>query len=207
MDFEKGYIYHIYNQGNNRRKIFFKRENYLFFLKKIKTFVSPYADILAWCLMPNHFHLMVLVNEVSVGVALNQQIVGVARSDTDGIKQRTINESIGIMLRSYSQAINKQNETTGKLIREKTKAECVNCYSGLLPSFITKDIISTYNNKNPEQQYPQICFDYIHQNPVKASLVEKAVDWEFSSALDYAGLRNGKLVNRIVAGKYINLKV
>lgn len=205
MNFEKGYIYHIYNQGNNRQKIFFMRDNYLFFLKKIKTFVCPYSDILAWCLMPNHFHLMVLVNNVTVGVAQGQRTVGVAQSDTDGLRQRTLNESIGILLRSYTQAINKQNKTTGKLIREKTKAECINCYSGISPSFISPKIISTYNNLNPEQQYPQICFDYIHQNPVKAGLVKDAVDWEFSSAMDYAGLRNGKLVNRVVAGKYIDL--
>ncbi|MFV0590579.1 MAG: transposase [Draconibacterium sp.] len=81
MQFEKDHIFHIYNQGNNRQKLFFERENYLFFLRKIKTYILPYADILAWCLMPNHFHLMVLVNEVAVGV---DKTVGVAQSDTDG---------------------------------------------------------------------------------------------------------------------------
>ena len=50
MNFEQGYLYHIYNQGNNHHKIFIKRENYLFFIKKIKISVMPYADILAWCL-------------------------------------------------------------------------------------------------------------------------------------------------------------
>ena len=75
MQFETGHIFHIYNQGNNRQKIFFNRENYLFFLRKIKIYILPYADILAWCLMPNHFHFMVLVNEITVGVA---------PSDTDG---------------------------------------------------------------------------------------------------------------------------
>ena len=68
MHFEKDLIYHIYNQGNNKQKIFFNRENYLFFLGKINTYIQPYADILAWCLMPNHFHLMVLVNEVEIEV-------------------------------------------------------------------------------------------------------------------------------------------
>jgi putative transposase len=66
MYFEQGYIYHIYNQGNNRQKIFFREENYYFFLQKIKRYILPYADILAWCLMPNHFHLMVLVNETEI---------------------------------------------------------------------------------------------------------------------------------------------
>ena len=62
MQFEKDHLYHIYNQGNNRRKVFYNRENYLFFLTKMKRYILPYANILAWCLMPNHFHLMVLVN-------------------------------------------------------------------------------------------------------------------------------------------------
>jgi hypothetical protein len=36
MNLEKGKLYHIFNQGNNHRKIFFDRDNYLFFLKKNK---------------------------------------------------------------------------------------------------------------------------------------------------------------------------
>jgi hypothetical protein len=33
--------------------------------------------------------------------------------------------------------------------------------------------------------------------------MQKATDWEFSSARDYVGFRNGKLVNKEVARKYI----
>jgi putative transposase len=55
-----------------------------------------------------------------------------------------------------------------------------------------------------EKQYPQICFNYIHQNPVNAKLVKNATDWEFSSALDYRGLRNGKIVNKNIAKEYVN---
>lgn len=61
MIFKEGHLYHIYNQGNNRGKIFFIRGNYQFFLRKINQFILPYADVLAWCLMPNHFHLMIYV--------------------------------------------------------------------------------------------------------------------------------------------------
>lgn len=34
MHFENQHLYHIYNQGYNQRKIFFCRDNYLFFFKK-----------------------------------------------------------------------------------------------------------------------------------------------------------------------------
>jgi len=202
---EKGYIYHIYNQGNNKQNIFFERENYLFFLKKMRAYILPYGDLLAWCLMPNHFHLMVLVNEVTVTVDVEQRAtVGVTQSDTDGSQiNRTINQSIGIMLRSYTRAINKQRNRTGKLIREKTKAECVNCPMGISPSFIVSQGITIVNSKPSHKQYPQVCFNYIHENPVKAKLVKSKTDWEFSSARDYAGLRKGKLASRDVANNYL----
>ena len=196
MQFAKGYIYHIYNQGNNRRKIFFNRENYLFFLRKIKTYILPYGDILAWCLMPNHFHLMVYIREVE----LTHKSIGVVSNNADAT--RTFNQSIGIMLRSYSQAVNKQQNYSGKLIKEKTKAECVNCPKGIEPSFITKSGITQINILQAEKQYPKICFDYIHNNPTKANLVKQNPDWEFSSAIDYANLRNGKLINKYRAIEY-----
>ncbi len=205
MQLEKGYLYHIYNQGNNRRKLFFIRENYLFFLKKIKVYINPYADIMAWCLMPNHFHLMVLVREVEIPVESKAQSESDAVTQSHGVtKTRTLNDSIGIMLRSYTRAINKQENFSGKLFREKTKAECINCHKGITPSFIMQNAVTRINYQHSENQYPQTCFNYIHQNPVKAKLVKDAVDWEFSSAVDYANLRNGKLANKDVARKYIN---
>src|SRR6056297_2676790 len=199
MKFEKGYIYHIYNQGNNRQKIFFNRDNYLFFLKKIQVQITPYSDILAWCLMPNHFHIIVLVNEVSL--PLDALTEGFAASETPG--SRTLNQSIGIMLRSYTNAINKQKNTSGSLFRNSTKAECLNCPNGITPSFYNTEFTTQIQVDCPERQYSQVCFDYIHQNPVKAGLVKTESAWEFSSAQDYVGIRNGTLVNKAVASEYV----
>ena len=208
MQLEKGHIYHIYNQGNNHRKLFFDKENYLFFLKKIKAYISPYTDIIAWCLMPNHFHLMVLVREVELPVRSKSNVdsQGFTQSEalTDTSKTRTFNESIGIMLRTYTRAINKQENSSGSLFRKDTKAECINCHKGMTPSFLTKNGVAKINYQHPEKQYPQVCFNYIHQNPVKAKLVKNTTDWEFSSAIDYADLRKGKLINKEVASNYID---
>ena len=231
MIFEEGYIYHIYNQGNNKQKVFFSRDNYLFFLRKIRTHLLPYVDVLAYCLMPNHFHLMVLVRRVSVktvGVtgshadSKRMGTVGVTPSDTDSSrsdadsdtpsdadsgKVRTLNDSIGILLRSYTRAVNIKLNRSGKLFREKTKSECINCPQGLAPSFFTENGVTVINVELPERQYPQVCFKYIHLNPVRAGLVSKPEEWEFSSAPDYAGVRNGTLINRKVAGEYVDTKV
>ncbi len=200
MQFQEDYLYHLFNQGNNRQKIFFNRENYLYFLKKIKEYILPYTDILAWCLMPNHFHLMVHIREIemvigSEGFAQSEALAGKVK------KTRTLNQSIGIMLRSYTNAINKQEKRNGSLFRKQTKAECVNCQEELSPSFINTrsgSLLST-----PYREYPQVCFDYIHNNPVKAGLVNNQTDWEFSSAKDYAGLRNGTIIRKEITKKFI----
>jgi len=212
--FEKGYLYHVYNQGNNRQKIFFKRDNYLFFLSKIHNCILPFADVLAWCLMPNHFHLMILINEESQGFTLSEALTkdseskGLTSNMTENsqtLTHRTINESIGILLRTYTRAINKQEGVSGSLFRKETKAECINNLSVKIPSFLKDYKVSQIRIAHPEKQYPQICFDYIHQNPVKAKLVRSEIDWEFSSAKDYAELRNGKLISKEVAKEYVTI--
>jgi len=59
MNFEKGFLYHVYNRGNNGEKLFYSNSNYQFFIQKIEYHISPFADVFAWCLMPNHFHLFI----------------------------------------------------------------------------------------------------------------------------------------------------
>ena len=214
MIFERDHLYHIYNQGNNKQKIFFSRDNYLFFLNKIKKHVLPHADIIAWCLMPNHFHLMVYVHSVEIDVdsdlthGVTDLTHGVTQSHpVSDAKKISLNNNIAIMLRSYTRAINKQFNRSGALFRESTKSECLTSFDGITPSFFNTAFGTQINVRIPEKEYPQACFSYIHQNPVKAKLVEKAEDWEFSSYQDYSGKRNGKLVNKERAKEYVDINL
>lgn len=202
MNFEKDKLYHVYNQGNNRKKIFYTRNNYLSFKNKIETSISPYADILAWCLMPNHFHLMILVKEIEL--PYETQPFCISAKNKNLIKTRTLNDSLGIMLRSYTRTINSQNDFTGSLFRKKTKASCIDSFKHFQPNFFESKI--AVFNMLSEKQYPQVCFNYIHNNPVKSGLVEKDTDWEFSSARDYANLRNKSIVKKKIARNYIDFQ-
>ena len=192
MQFEVGHIYHIYNQGNNRQPIFFEREHYLFFLQKMRAHLLPHGDILAYCLMPNHFHVMVEVKSTeSGGATLSRTPTNVASSPSD-----SLNKSIGILLASYTRAINKQQNRSGSLFRPKTKAECITKPEGVTPSFYRTSVGTIINTHHVEAHYPQVCFHYIHQNPVKAGFVKQAEDWEFSSYRDVCGMRHGTLINQ-----------
>ena len=64
MFFEPERIYHVYNRGNNNQKIFFINDNYYFFLRKIKKHLTKYCELLAYCLMPNHFHFMIYTKAI-----------------------------------------------------------------------------------------------------------------------------------------------
>ncbi|MCB0176023.1 MAG: transposase [Anaerolineae bacterium] len=61
---EFGHYYHIYNRGNNRENLFRKPDNYYYFLKLYTKHINPIADTFAYCLLPNHFHLLVKIKVV-----------------------------------------------------------------------------------------------------------------------------------------------
>lgn len=86
---------------------------------------------------------------------------------------------IGILLSSYSQAINKQNKTSGSLFQQKTKAK-----------LLTESI------EGRKVSYFEDCFFYIHHNPLAAGLIKQLSEWQYSSFLDYCERRNGTLCKK-----------
>jgi len=141
---------------------------------------------------------MVYVKETEKLIS-NEEIDPYISTSGQFYKSRTINNSIGIMLRSYTRAIQKQENITGSLFQPKTKAHCINCHNGTTPAWFQSAFGTVISTTIPERQYPKVCFDYIHKNPVSAGLVKQITDWEYSSARDYFGRRDGSLVNKQIA--------
>jgi putative transposase len=170
MHFDPSEIYHIYNRGDHRQKLFFSDENYLFFLKKIRNEWLKYGDILAYCLMPNHFHFIMAPNELAcINVTIGDRIV----------HMQNLSQAIGKTLSSYTRAINIQNNSTGTLFQKKTKAKVL----------LEDSLFST-------QEYLEACFHYVHENPLAAKLVNDLKNWPYSSYPDYFGFRTGTLCNK-----------
>ena len=105
-------MYHVFNRGNNKQRIFLKKENYHFFLRKVEDYILPHGNLLAYCLMPNHFHLLLQAKMATAG------------SGRTG--SHPLNRKIGTLLSSYTQAMNKRYNRTGSLFQQKTKAKQIN---------------------------------------------------------------------------------
>lgn len=99
MGFSENSFFHIFNRGINKQKIFFNNDNYDHFLTKIERHIVPHCDVMAYCLMPNHFHLLVSTNE----------------------HVEELSKGLQIALSSYTRGVNTQQQRTGSLFQQNTK--------------------------------------------------------------------------------------
>jgi putative transposase len=59
-----GGYYHIFDRGVNRENIFIEERNYAYFLSLYALHIHPVAETYAYCLLRNHFHILVKINPV-----------------------------------------------------------------------------------------------------------------------------------------------
>jgi REP element-mobilizing transposase RayT len=105
--FEYGYFYHIFHKGNNDENIFIEERNYAFFLQLLKKHVLPMADIYAYCLLKNHFHILVKIKDET--------------NIFDAKLRKKVYLGFSHMLNSYTQSINKVYKRKGSLFCEHLK--------------------------------------------------------------------------------------
>ena len=67
-----GYFYHIYNRAVEGNRLFREWKNYDFFLDKVKKYLLPEGDVLAFCLMPNHYHFLIRIASQNFSKAMHK---------------------------------------------------------------------------------------------------------------------------------------
>ena len=106
-----GSYYHIFNRGINSQRIFFTDDNYRYFLKLMDKNLLGYMKIIAYSLLPNHFHLVIKANDsLNSGSSVNEREIG-----------KNISRQFRKIFISFSQAINKQEKRTGSLFEKNFK--------------------------------------------------------------------------------------
>jgi len=101
--------YHIYNHAVGKSNIFESEGNYYFFLEKYKQYISPFVDTFAYCLLPNHFHIAIRVQNLT------------------GFKNLSgfISHQFSNFFNSYTKSFNKQQDRRGALFERPFKRKLI----------------------------------------------------------------------------------
>ncbi|MCI4668215.1 MAG: transposase [Bacteroidia bacterium] len=131
----KGIFYHVYNRGIGQMPLFFQAENYHYFLNKLTVRIEPVCEIYAYCLLVNHFHLVIKIKEHGLAEAYENRL----------------HQPFSNFFNGYAQAINKQENRSGPLFQRPFKRKEIYSETQLLRTIF-------YVHANPQKH--KICRDF-----------------------------------------------
>lgn len=166
-----GKYFHIYNHGNNYENIFISNSDYTNFLKLLNMYIQPVAEIFAWCLMKNHFHLLVRIkeeNDIGYLIPENRNTKDLAKkwktlfpvnnTDISELKKPIPERQFKHLFNKYARDINKKYNRIGSLFIKNFERKSVN-----------------------NEKYLRNLILYIHNNPVHHEFVDDLKKYYWSS--------------------------
>ncbi len=164
-----GEYYHIFNRAVGSEKIFLKQDNYDFFLKQFKLYISPVADVFCYCLLPNHFHFFIRTKEAE-DIQDAMARLKYRHKDEKDVMPTFLLQTFSNFFNSYTKALNKQQERKGKLFMEP----------------FNRRLITT-------TAYYTTLIHYIHTNPIHHGFCNNVQEWANSAYRQISQLENGWL--------------
>ena len=152
-----GETYHLYNHANGKENLFIEEKNYRFFLSKLSEQILPVCKIYAYCLMPNHYHLLIQVRTAEQLQQLCQSSETLPKFGQKQVENK-VSKGFSNFFSSYTQAFNKVYKRKGSLFIPSMKMHKV----------------------NGDISFCKVVH-YIHANPVHHGFVKKLADWHHSS--------------------------
>jgi putative transposase len=148
-----GERYHILSRAVGHEKLFPQEANYAFFLSRFQKYILPVANLLCYCLLPNHFHLLIRVKEEKA-----------IRSRYEQTKTKPYSPEIGpaFIMQQFSNWLNSYTKAFNTMYNRK---------GGLFIDYLRRIEI-----KN-DSQFGATIF-YIHKNPIHHGYCEKIEQWQ-----------------------------
>jgi putative transposase len=172
-----GSFYHVYNHANGRENLFAETKNYSFFLEKTSVYILPFINLHAFCLLPNHFHLLISIKEIEQ-IKLLESFRTFQKLPNDKLQpliEKKISKSFSNLFSSYTQSFNKVYERRGSLFMPNMKSALIG-------------------------DEASICkvVHYIHANPVHHGFVKEPGNWKFGSYNGYISQAATKLSKEVI---------
>jgi len=83
--------YHVYNHAIASENFFKHPDNYNYFIEKFHDYLRPYVHLEGYCLLPNHFHLLIRVKPFHIDPLEVNRITLKAFSDFHNCYTKSIN--------------------------------------------------------------------------------------------------------------------
>jgi putative transposase len=159
-----GYYYHIYNRGNNGENLFIEERNYQYFFALYTRYIFPIADTYAYCLMKNHFHLLVRLHE--------------DKDENKDWQSLLFSKAFSNLFSTYTKAINHTYHRTGSLFEKPFKRILVDSDSYLIH-------LISYIHHNPQKHsftndfrtYPYSSYQTIQQQKKSRLDSKQVIAW------------------------------
>jgi len=149
--FEQDKFYHVYNRTVDKKPMFCNDGNYEFFLKKYDEYLSSVLGTYVYCLLGNHFHLLLRIQDLTTFKKL-------LNLKTDKPDHKIVSHQFRKFFQSYAMAFNKQQNRIGTLFQTPFKRALV----------------------NNETYFTRLVY-YIHANPQLHGLIDDFREWKWSS--------------------------
>lgn len=160
--------YHVYSHAVGEENLFRCEDNYRYFLERYAAYVPPVAATFAYCLMPNHFHLLVRIRSADVLVRFFRE-KDAAAEKPDGFRKpigfedettlaKRVSQQFGNWLNAYAKAFNRRYKRRGRLF-----------------------VAGLHRKRVTNERYLYKLVHYIHVNPVHHGFANEPADWPFSS--------------------------
>ena len=151
-------FYHVFNRAVGDEKAFITNDNYLYFLRLIKKHIIPIADVYAYTLLPNHYHLLLRIKDDKTIAAYYEALKG---KPIDVLKMGysdVVLQCFSNQLNAYTKAFNNKYNRKGNIFMPNFKRSLAESESDIT-SFIF----------------------YVNKNAVHHGLTEKIGEWAYDS--------------------------
>ena len=190
-----GKYYHVFNRGNNREDVFKNDKDYQHFLELYDIYIDSVANTFAWCLMKNHFHVLVRIKNVNEIGYLDSRMADSNElhlkwkthfpDNPDGnfIQKPAPERQFQHLFSAYSKWFNKRHGRTGSLFENTFDRKLIN-----------------------HQKYFRNMIVYIHQNPVKHGFVDHILDYSWTSYLTILSSEATRLKRQAVIDGFFGIE-
>ncbi len=130
--FEYNKYYHIYNRSVDKKPMFVSRDNYQYFIRKFDYYLSPVLEVVAYCLLGNHFHFLIKIrseDEIRTNLlfGLENELTQPDLTTFQKLSNlpinthNTVSHQFKKFFQCYTMAFNKQQERVGTLFQTPFK--------------------------------------------------------------------------------------